>query len=82
MTRITLYILLILTVVAVSCRKDAILTDSSAKLNFSVDTVMFDTVFSTVGSTTHQLRVYNSNKKRINISTLTMMKDRKHSANR
>lgn len=34
----------------------------SASLSFSVDTVKFDTIFTTIGSTTRQLRVYNRNK--------------------
>jgi len=55
-----------------SCKKDAVITDSSAKLDFSTDTVLFDTVFATVGSTTHQFRVYNNNKKNIVISSIRL----------
>ncbi|HBS86522.1 MAG: hypothetical protein A2W91_20095 [Bacteroidetes bacterium GWF2_38_335] len=53
-----------------SCRKDEIITDSSAKLSFSTDTVMFDTVFTTIGSTTRQLKVYNPYDQPIKISNL------------
>ena len=56
------YILFFLLTVGLfaSCRKEEKLTRStSAKLEFSVDTVIFDTVFTTIGSATKQLKVYN-----------------------
>jgi hypothetical protein len=53
-----------------SCKKDSIITDSSAKLGFSADSVLFDTVFTTVGSTTKMFRVYNPNAQAINISKI------------
>ncbi|MFH1319271.1 MAG: choice-of-anchor Q domain-containing protein [Bacteroidota bacterium] len=59
-------ILFLLTIIA--CKKDSPITDPSAKLEFSTDTVLFDTVFTTIGSTTYYLKVYNRNKKMINIS--------------
>ena len=43
----------------VQCRKERFNNDSSARLEFSNDTVFFDTVFSTVGSSTQYLRVVN-----------------------
>ena len=52
------------------CRKDGILTDPSAKLDFSNDTIIFDTVFTTVGSTTKRLKFYNNNKAKVNISSI------------
>ncbi len=51
-----------------SCKKDVLLTDSSAKLNFSADEVLFDTVFTTVGSTTRIFRIKNPHTQTINIS--------------
>ena len=51
-----------------SCKKDKILSDSSAKLGFSTDSVLFDTVFTQVGSTTKSFRIYNSEKQTLNIS--------------
>ena len=55
-----------------SCKKDAVITDPSAKLHFTTDTVMFDTVFTTIGSTTHNFRVHNRNKKAIVISSIEL----------
>ncbi|PCH92369.1 MAG: hypothetical protein COB85_08245 [Bacteroidetes bacterium] len=57
-------------VLVAGCKKDKLITDSSAKLEFSLDTVVFDTVFTTIGSTTHQLKVYNRNSETILISSI------------
>ncbi len=51
-----------------SCKKDELITDSSAKLAFSVDTVLFDTVFQYAGSATKLFRIYNPHEQPINIS--------------
>lgn len=51
-----------------SCKKDELLTDSSAKLEFSADSVLFDTVFQFAGSTTKTFRIYNRHDRPMNIS--------------
>lgn len=51
-----------------ACKKDELITDSSAKLGFSTDSVLFDTVFTTVGSTTKIFKIYNTHNQIINIS--------------
>jgi len=53
-----------------SCKKDSFITDNNSKLSFSTDTVMFDTVFTTIGSTTKQLKVHNPYNKSIKISSI------------
>jgi hypothetical protein len=55
-----------------SCKKDKIITNMSAKLGFSSETILFDTVFTTVGSTTKQLKVYNSHDQKIIISSIRL----------
>lgn len=61
---------LIFTLIFSSCNKDELLTDSSAKLDFSTDSVLFDTVFTTIGSTTKSFRIYNKHNKAMNISRI------------
>ncbi|MBR6846766.1 MAG: hypothetical protein IKM74_01390 [Bacteroidales bacterium] len=57
-----------------SCRKENnISTDPNQKLSFSTDTVMFDTVFTTIGSSTHQLKIYNNYTEDLNISEIRLM---------
>lgn len=61
-TQIVLFLLISASALLLtSCRKDRLITDSSAKLDFSNDTIIFDTLFTTVGSTTRQLKIYNNN---------------------
>jgi hypothetical protein len=52
------------------CRKEKFITDGSAQLEFSEDTIIFDTVFTTVGSVTQYLKVYNPHKGIIRISEI------------
>jgi hypothetical protein len=54
-----------------SCKKDAFL--SSGKLSFSTDTVVFDTVFTTIGSTTKQFKIYNKDNRTIRIDEIELM---------
>ena len=56
-----------------ACRKqDNIDDDPAIKLSFSTDSIVFDTVFATVGSVTQYLKVYNTHNKQINISTIRL----------
>lgn len=55
-----------------SCRKDDFTTDSGAKLSFSTDTLLFDTVFTTMSSTTKRIKVYNKNSDNIIISDIRL----------
>lgn len=67
------YIFIVVIVIgfASSCRKkEKVVTDSSAKVEFSTDTVMFDTIFTTVGSATRKLMVYNPHDETIIISNI------------
>jgi hypothetical protein len=54
-----------------SCRKDPIV-NPDAKLEFSTDTVLFDTIFTTIGSTTKNFRVYNNHSQPIIIDRILL----------
>jgi len=65
--------LLVIFMAMVACRKDDIITtDSSVRLSFSNDTITFDTVFTTMGSVTKQLRIYNNEDNSVIISKITL----------
>jgi len=66
------FLALLLLSLLYSCRKDNFLTETTGLLNFSNDSVSFDTVFTTIGSTTKQLKVYNHSSKPIKISSITL----------
>ncbi|MGZ3864492.1 MAG: hypothetical protein ACXVPN_14645 [Bacteroidia bacterium] len=55
-----------------SCRKDKLLVNSSAKLTFTTDSILFDTVFTSIGSTTQLFRVHNNNNGTVNISSIRL----------
>jgi len=67
-------ILLILIVSLIfSCKpEDDFIEDTSAKLEFSTDSISFDTVFTTIGSVTKNFRIYNPHKKTIKISSIRL----------
>ena len=59
--------------VGYSCRKEnQVNPDSSLKLSFSADTVLFDTVFTSLGSATHQLKVYNTHGDDLKVSSVRL----------
>lgn len=47
-------------------------TNPNHRLDFSKDTVAFDTIFSTIGSTTKQLMIYNNNSEALNIESILL----------
>ena len=53
-----------------NCKKDKLLTNISATLEFSTDTVLFDTVFTTIGSTTKYFKIYNNNSGKLIVSDI------------
>ena len=56
-----------------SCRKDdSFDTSPGFQLSFSSDTVIFDTVFTSLGSVTRQLLVYNHGNKPVKISSVKL----------
>jgi len=69
-----LYLLLSLTILIFwsSCRKDFTFSPSNGTLQFSKDTVYLDTIFSNIGSSTYNLKVYNRSNNDIVIPTLRL----------
>jgi len=53
-----------------SCEDDLFSSDPEKVLFFSTDTLTFDTVFTTIGSTTEKLMVYNPNNRALKISSI------------
>jgi hypothetical protein len=60
------------TALLVSCRKESFTDSSSARLTTSVDTLYFDTVFTSTGSTSQIVKIYNDNEKGIHISSVKL----------
>ena len=66
----TILIATILLIVGVSCKKDNSPFSENNKLNFSQDSVLFDTVFTQVGSFTKYFRVINPNNSTLTLSRI------------
>lgn len=69
------FILFITIVFLLSCRDDFNSIQSSGNLTFSKDTVFLDTVFSNIGSSTYNLKVYNKSNKAITIPSIKLGKE-------
>lgn len=54
-----------------SCKKP--LNFSKSNLSFSQDTVIFDTVFTTIGSVTKRFKIYNNDSKTLKIDQITLL---------
>lgn len=54
-----------------SCKKTV--SFSEGNLSFSKDTVIFDTVFTTIGSTTQQFKFYNNDSRTLNVEQIELI---------
>lgn len=68
---ISIFSLLLLAGSFVSCKKPFLL--SKGNLSFSADTLVFDTVFTTIGSTTKQFKIYNNQSRTVKIEEIELM---------
>lgn len=53
--------------IAISCHNEEFTFDPNSHLRLEEDTITFDTVFSTIGSATRSIKIYNPNNKSIRI---------------
>src|SRR3989338_1538255 len=67
---LSIFSMTILVIGASGCKKP--LSFSSGNLAFSADTLVFDTVFTTIGSTTKKLKIYNKDSKTLNIESIEL----------
>ncbi len=56
-----------------SCKKDSFITSPDARLNITMDTVKFDTVFTTTGSITKQFKIINLNEQKLRLDKVKLM---------
>ncbi len=74
MKSLLLYISTVLLIIlnTASCKKNKIISSPSARLIFSADSILFDTVFTTIGSSTRYLIVKNPQNGILNISEIKL----------
>lgn len=56
-----------------SCQKDSFILSGNALLNTSVDTLKYDTVFTSIGSVTQSFKINNTNNQKLLLSTVKLM---------
>ncbi|GAB5418051.1 MAG: hypothetical protein Crog4KO_31310 [Crocinitomicaceae bacterium] len=75
MRKLAVFSLLIMIVVGgmqlTSCKKAVFYSEGN--LDFSADTVVFDTVFTTIGSTTQRLKIYNKSNRNLRVDEIELM---------
>jgi len=69
-----LFPILLFLIVIFSCNKTEFDYSKDAKLQFSTDSIIFDTIFSGVGSTTKSFKIYNKSTKALIISDIYVAK--------
>ena len=68
-------LLFVASILLSACRKkDVLNNDPSLKLEFSNDSIIFDTVFTSLGSATKRLMIYNRSGSKIRISSIVIEK--------
>ena len=55
-----------------SCKKDSFISSPDARVNFSSDTVYFDTVFTSTGSITQSFKISNQNDQKLLLSEIRL----------
>ena len=55
-----------------SCKKESFITSSDAKLSTSVDTLSYDTVFTSTGSITQSFKIFNNNNQKLRLSQVKL----------
>lgn len=70
--RLSLFLLTFL-VLVFACRKNSFNTSADALIEFSADTVLFDTVFVSTGSVTGQVKIINPNDQKLHLSAVRLM---------
>jgi hypothetical protein len=56
----------------ISCKKDSFITSADARLSTSIDSLKFDTVFTTTGSITKSFKIFNNNEQKLLLSKIKL----------
>lgn len=63
-SKVLLFSVLVITIAIASCRKKSFQTDPTISITSQSDSILFDTVFTRIGSTTKYFKIYNPDKKK------------------
>lgn len=57
----------------ISCKKDSLITSGDARIAINVDSLKYDTVFTSVGSVTQSFKINNLNNQRLRLTEVRLM---------
>lgn len=63
---------IVLSALGSACQRETFADERTVHLDFSADTLSFDTVFTTLGTATRQVRVYNRSGRDVELSSVTL----------
>ena len=66
------YTSIVLLIFTAGCKKDTFITSKDARVLFSIDTLRFDTVFTTTGSVTQLFKIRNDNNQKLKIDNISL----------
>jgi hypothetical protein len=66
-------LILALSLLLLSCRKDSFITSPDARVTITADTLKYDTVFVTTGSTYRTFKIINENNQKLRLSSVKLM---------
>ncbi len=70
--KVLLIAISLLILVTASCKKETFITGPEASLSTSIDSLHFDTVFTTTGSVTHSFRIFNDNDQKLRLTSVKL----------
>lgn len=60
-------------ILLISCRKESFITSPDARLTITIDTLKYDTVFTTTGSVTKSFKIINTNNQKLKLTSVKLM---------
>lgn len=67
------FLFLVICLMNTSCKKDSFITSSDAAISTSVDSLKYDTVFTSIGSVTQSFKINNLNNQKLRLSKVKLM---------
>src|SRR5947208_7136347 len=72
MNRTIILLTIMISFLALACRKQGFIESPDARIRFSEDTLFFDTVFTKTGSVTQYFTIHNENNQKIRLTSVQL----------
>ena len=71
--KLSAILVILVSLISFCCKKDSFITSADARVTFSADTLKYDTVFVTSGSTYRSLTIINDNNQKLRLTSIRLM---------